>query len=429
MSTADIVQEAQELNKKFSFFITLADPKDGIPVAVKDNICTQGIQTTAGSKILQGYVPPFDATVISRLKAKGYSVLGKTAMDEFGFGTFSANTSVIPKNPHDPKRCCGGSSGGSAGYIAASKHARFALAQSTGGSISAPAAFCGVVGFTPTYGRVSRYGLVDYANSLDKIGVIAKTVRDAAEAMGIIAGKDEHDETCQGEPFTIPAKLAKKLTIGVPKEWLAQKIDPEVRKQFDAALEQCKKLGWTVKDVSIPSTDYALSAYYVIALAEASTNLAKYCGLRYGATIQLEGGGDYTAFFSKVRGEFFGQEAKRRILLGTYVRMAGYRDKYYGQALKVRQLLLNDFAKAFRGCDIIAAPTMPIIAPTFDDIAKLSPLEEYAMDTLTVPANLAGLPHLSVPCGRAKGMPVGLHFIAPQGKDELLVQAGEAYGA
>jgi aspartyl-tRNA(Asn)/glutamyl-tRNA(Gln) amidotransferase subunit A len=350
-------------------------------------------------------------------------------MDEFGFGTFSANTGVVPKNPHDPARCCGGSSGGSAGYIAASTLARFALAQSTGGSISAPASFCGVVGFTPTYGRVSRYGLVDYANSLDKIGVIAKTVKDAAEAMSIIAGKDEKDETCQGEPFKIPGKLAKKLTVGVPKEWVAQKTDPDVKKQFDAALAQMKNLGWTVKEVSIPSTDYALSAYYVIALAESSTNLAKYCGLRYGATVQLEGGGDYTEFFSKVRGEFFGQEAKRRILLGTFVRMAGYRDRYYGQALKVRRLLLNDFAQAFKDCDIIAAPTMPIIAPTFDEIAKLSPLEEYAMDTLTVPANLAGLPHLSVPCGKAKGMPVGLHLMAPHHKDELLVQAGEAYGA
>jgi aspartyl-tRNA(Asn)/glutamyl-tRNA(Gln) amidotransferase subunit A len=429
MSAVEILKEAQELNKKFNFFITLGNPRDGIPIAVKDNICVKGMQATAGSKILEGYVPPFDATVIERLNENGHPVLGKTAMDEFGFGTFSANTFVVPKNPHDPKRCCGGSSGGSAGYIAASKLAPFALAQSTGGSISAPASFCGVVGFTPTYGRVSRYGLIDYANSLDKIGVIAKTVKQAAHAMSIIAGRDERDETCQGEPFKIPGKLAKTLTMGIPKEWLAQKIDPDVRKQFDAAVEAMKTRGWAVKEISIPSTDYALSAYYVIALAEASTNLAKYCGLRYGATVPLEGAGDYAEFFSAVRGKYFGTEAKRRILLGTYVRMAGYRDKYYGQAQKVRQLLMNDFAKAFKECDIIAAPTMPIIAPTFDEIAKLTPLEEYAMDVLTVPANLAGLPHLSVPCGKVKNMPVGLHFIASQGKDELLVQAGEAYGA
>ncbi|MEM4247091.1 MAG: amidase family protein [Candidatus Woesearchaeota archaeon] len=428
MSNAEIVEEAKKLNEQYNFFITLKHPQEGIPVAVKDNICTKGIPTSAGSKILEQYIPPFDATVVVRLKANGYSILGKTAMDEFGFGTFSANTFRVPKNPHDPKRSCGGSSGGSAGYIAASKFARFALAQSTGGSISAPAAFCGVVGLTPTYGRVSRYGLIDYANSLDKIGVVAKTVRDASRALEVISGPDGKDETCQGVRFRDPPKLSKKVTIGIPKEWLAQEIDAGVKKCFDDAVKKLESLGIAVKEISIPTTPYALAAYYIIALAEASTNLAKYCGLRYGSTLPLEGGGEYWEYFSRVRSKYFGTEAKRRILLGTFVRMAGYRDKYYVQAQKIRQLLINDFKKAFKDVDVIAAPTMPIVAPTFEEIKKLSPLEEYSMDVLTVPANLAGLPHLSIPCGTAKGMPVGLHLIADHNNDELLVQVGENYG-
>ncbi|MEM2916136.1 MAG: amidase family protein [Candidatus Woesearchaeota archaeon] len=428
MSNAEIIEEAKKLNERYNFFITLKHPQEGIPVAVKDNICTKGIPTSAGSRIIEQYIPPFDATVVERLKANGYSILGKTAMDEFGFGTFSANTFCIPKNPHDPKRSCGGSSGGSAGYVAASRFARFALAQSTGGSISAPAAFCGVVGLTPTYGRVSRYGLIDYANSLDKIGVVAKTVRDASKALEIISGPDNKDETCQGARFSDPPRLSKKITIGIPKEWLAQKIDAGVKKCFDDAVKKLESLGMVVKEVSIPTTPYALAAYYIIALAEASTNLAKYCGLRYGSTLPLEEGGEYWEYFSKVRGKYFGTEAKRRILLGTFVRMAGYRDKYYVQAQKVRQLLINDFKNAFKMVDIIASPTMPIIAPTFEEIKKLSPLEEYSMDVLTVPANLAGLPHLSIPCGTAKGMPVGLHLIADHNNDELLVQVGENYG-
>ncbi len=428
MSNAEIIQEAKELNEKYNFFITLCHPNEGIPIAIKDNICTKGIKTTAGSKILEPYHPVFDATIVERLKKSGYSVLGKTAMDEFGFGTFSANTFQIPKNPHDPKRSCGGSSGGSAGYIAASKNAKFAIAQSTGGSISAPASFCGVVGLTPTYGRVSRYGLIDYSNSLDKIGVIAKNVRDASKALEIISGHDGKDETCQGKPYKDPPKLDKKIRIGIPKEWLAQKIDPEVKKCFDESIKNLESKGMSVKEISIPTTPYALAAYYIIALAEASTNLAKYCGLRYGSSMQLEGGGEYWEYFSKVRGKYFGTEAKRRILLGTFVRMAGYRDKYYVQAQKVRQLLINDFKKAFKEVDIIAAPTMPIIAPTFEEIQKLTPIEEYSMDVLTVPANLAGLPQLSIPCGKIKKMPVGLHLIADHNNDELLVQAGEQHG-
>lgn len=428
MSNAEIIEEAKKLNERYNFFITLKHPQEGIPIAVKDNICTKGIPTSAGSRILESYIPPFDATVVERLKANGYSILGKTAMDEFGFGTFSANTFCIPKNPHDPRRSCGGSSGGSAGYVAASKFARFALAQSTGGSISAPAAFCGVVGLTPTYGRVSRYGLIDYANSLDKIGVVAKTVRDASKALEIISGPDNKDETCQGARFSDPPKLSRNVTIGIPKEWLAQKIDAGVKKCFDDAVKKLESLGMAVQEVSIPTTPYALAAYYIIALAEASTNLAKYCGLRYGSSLPLEGGGEYWEYFSRVRGKYFGTEAKRRILLGTFVRMAGYRDKYYVQAQKVRQLLINDFKNAFKLVDVIAAPTMPIVAPTFEEIKKLSPLEEYSMDVLTVPANLAGLPHLSIPCGTAKGMPVGLHLIADHNNDELLIQVGEKYG-
>lgn len=424
----EIIKEARELDSKFNFFSSIPDNIDpGTPIAIKDNICTRGVQTSAGSEILKGYVPPFDATVVSRLRQKGFGVLGKTTMDEFGFGTFCVNTKKIPKNPHDTTRCCGGSSGGSAGFIAASKHSRFALAQSTGGSISCPASFCGVIGFTPTYGRVSRYGLVDYSNSLDKIGVIAKTVKDASEAMRIISGKDEKDETCQGESFKEIKPLDKPITVGIPKEWLEQKIDPGVRKEFDASVEKMKSLGWKVIEINIPSTKFALAAYYAIALAEASTNLAKYCGLRYGATLPLEG--DFTSYFSKVRGKYFHKEAKRRVLLGTYARMAGYQDKYYLQAQRIRQLLIDDFKKAFKQADIIAAPTMPVVAPKFSEIEKLTPIEAYAMDVLTVPPNLGGLPQLSLPIGKSESMPVGLHLISDHGKDELLLQAGERYGA
>lgn len=420
-------EEAKELNKKYNFFITINEKAKGEKlIAIKDNICTKGILTTAGSKILCNYKPVFDATIVERLKKAGYDVLGKTSMDEFGFGTFSVNCAYkIPKNPLDASRSCGGSSGGSTGYVAASKYARAAIAQSTGGSISCPASFCGVVGLTPSYGLVSRYGLIDYANSLDKIGVVGKTVKDCAEILSIIADHDERDSTSVGEKQDY-AKYCRegKIKIGVPKEYF-ERIDENIAKQVWNAIKTLEGEGFTYEEVSLPNTKYALASYYIIAMAEASTNLAKFCGMRYGLAGELEGG--FNKYFSSVRTAGFGTEAKRRIMLGTYARMAGYRDAFYLKALKIRTLIIEDFKKAFKSCDVLVSPTMPIIAPRFDEIAKLTPLEQYNCDILTVPPNLAGIPHISVPCGFVDKMPVGLHLLGDYLQEGKIIQAGYVY--
>lgn len=432
MKTVDLVkavQEAKKLDKEYGFFTKIVEVSgEGIPIIAKDNICTHDIETTAGSEILAGYKPTFDATVISRLKAAGGSVLGKNTMDEFGFGTFSMNTKKIPKNPLDNNRSCGGSSGGTAGYVAASKLVDFALAESTGGSISCPAAFCGIVGLTPTYGLVSRYGLIDYASSLDKIGVIGKGVRDCAEVLSIIAGYDGKDSTClqtkkqKYENFV--GKDIRGMRIGIPKEYF-DGVDEKVSQKIWTGIKKLESAGAKISEISLPLTKAALSAYYIIAMAEASTNLAKFCGLRYGLHLELQG--SFNDYFSEVRSAGFGEEAKRRVMLGTFVRMAGYRDQYYLKALKVRRLVIDEFERAFSKIDIIAAPTMPVIAPKFSEIKKLTPLENYLMDILTVPANLAGLPHLSVPCGEVSRMPVGLHLIGEHLQEAELIQAGSAY--
>ncbi len=432
MKTVDLakaVEEAKKLDQKYNFFTTIASAGgSGIPIVAKDNICTKDIETTAGSEILKGYKPTFDATVISRLKAAGGKVIGKNTMDEFGFGTFATNTKKVPKNPLDEERSCGGSSGGSAGYVAASKLVDFAVSESTGGSISCPAAFCGVVGLTPTYGLVSRYGLIDYASSLDKIGVMGKTVKDTAEILSIIAGADGKDSTCletkkqKYESFV--GKNIKGMKIGVPKEYF-EGVDKKVSDKIWAAIKKLEPQGAKIVDISLPLTKAALSAYYIIATAEASTNLAKFCGLRYGLHLDLKG--NFNEYFSEVRSEGFGTEAKRRVMLGTFVRMAGYRDQYYLKALKVRRLLIEEFEKAFAKVDVIASPTMPVIAPKFSEIEKLTPLENYLMDILTVPANLAGLPHISVPAGEVNGMPVGLQFIGEHFQEVEIIQAGSAH--
>ncbi|MBI4015764.1 MAG: Asp-tRNA(Asn)/Glu-tRNA(Gln) amidotransferase subunit GatA [Candidatus Aenigmarchaeota archaeon] len=420
------IKEAQELDKKYNIFITLAEKAEGkFPLAVKDNICTDGLRTTAGSKILHNYIPPFDATVVQRLKAVGAAVVGKTAMDEFGFGTFSVNCAYkVPKNPLNTDRSCGGSSGGSAAYIAASKHAKFALGQSTGGSISCPAAFCGVVGLTPTYGLVSRYGLIDYGNSLDKIGLLAKTVEDAAFALGIIAGHDPKDSTSLPLERRGYAKhcIPQDLKIGVPKEYF-ESVETGVEKAVWVAIKKLEAEGIEYREVSLPSTKSALFSYYIIAMCEASTNLAKYCGLRYGLSENPEGR-SFNEYFSSVRTKGFGQEVKRRILMGTFARMAGYREAYYLKALKVRANVIAEFKRVLKSVDVLAAPTMPMIAPRFSEIASLTPLQHYTSDVLTVPANLAGLPQISVPCGKSEGMPVGLHFIGNHLAENKIISAG-----
>ncbi|MFH0836599.1 MAG: amidase family protein [Candidatus Aenigmatarchaeota archaeon] len=429
-----VLKETEQLNERFGFMRNLCNIKDrlylkpplhGLPMSVKDSICVRGLESCAGSRILQGYVPTFDATVVERIKENGAIVLGKTNQDEFGFGTFSTNSGYdIPKNPLDPSCSCGGSSGGAAGLTAALDYPHVALAQSTGGSITCPSAFCAVVGMTPTYGLVSRYGLIDYANSLDKIGVISKCVDDAALILSIIAGKDDKDQTTIGEKtdYTKVNYDLKGVKIAVPKEYF-QNLDKKVEKEVWTSIHKMESQGAEYKKVSLKHTKHAIAAYYIIATAEASTNLAKYCGMRYGAHEKLSG--NFNEYFSIVRAKYLGEEAKRRIMLGTFTRMAGYRDAYYLKAMKVRTLLINEFKQLFSKFDAIAAPSMPILPPKFSEIKKLKPVEHYQMDFLTVPANLAGLPHLSIPV--KEKTPIGLHLIADHLNESKIFQLGGAF--
>jgi len=434
----DILTRAREIDERYHTFITIADSLEtegegrlaGYAVSVKDNVCTEGMQTTAGSKILEGYVPPFDATVVAKCKAEGASIIGKTTQDEFGFGTFNVNTPYsVPLNPHDPERSCGGSSGGAACLTAVADFPHLAISESTGGSISCPASFCGVVGITPTYGRTSRWGLVDYANSLDKIGVMGKTVEEAALLLSVISGPDDYDSTVAQVPqedFTGNlVDSVEGIKVGVPDEYFGEGIDDGVSDQVWRAIKRFEEMGAQVTKVSLPHTGVSLASYYIIAMAEASTNLAKFCGSRYGLHLPLEG--NFDEYFSKVRAEGFSDEVKRRVILGTFTRMAGYRDAYYLKALKVRTRVIEDFKEAFSDVDILAAPTMPVVAPRFDEIAKLEPIQHYMMDVLTVAPNLAGIPMISVPCGDVGGLPVGLHLMADHLQEGALIQAAHAY--
>ena len=410
----------RELDDKHRFMNAYAEEESfgegllkGYAVSVKDNVCVKGVESKAGSKILEGYVPPFDATVVAKSRAEGAAIIGKTTQDEFGFGTFNVNTPYkVPLNPHDPKRSTGGSSGGAACLTTVADFPHVAISESTGGSISCPASWCGVVGITPTYGRVSRWGLIDYANSLDKIGVMAKTVNEAAMFLGVISGPNEYDSTVLKLPVPDYTRMdsVEGMRIGVPKEYLGEGVDPKVEEQVWRAIKKLESKGASILEVSLPHTKYSLSSYYIIAMAEASTNLAKFSGLRYGLQKPIEG--DFNQYFSEVRTEGMGEEAKRRVMLGTFTRMAGYRDAYYLKALKVRTRVIEDFKKAFKKVDVLAAPTMPVVAPKFDEIAELEPIQHYMMDILTVAPNLAGIPMVTVPCGEADGMPVGLHLMA-----------------
>ena len=434
-------KKIEELDKKYSFLCTKVRPEknqkngslSGIAISVKDNICVKGVQSAAGSRILEGYKPPFDATAVSRVREAGGIIIGKTNQDEFGFGTFSTNSGFgIPKNPHDPSRSCGGSSGGAAGLTAALPDdiPHIALAESTGGSISCPASFCGVVGLTPTYGLVSRLGIIDYANSLDKIGAIAKNVISVAKMLSVIAGQDEQDQTSihskkeDYERYT--NRPIKGMKIGMPKEYFGKGIDDAVEEKVWDSIKQLESMGASYKEVSLPSTKAALAAYYIIATAEASTNLAKLCGMRYGASEEPADSEHFNDYFSRVRGKYFGAEAKRRIMLGTFTRMAGYRDAYYLRAMKARTVIINEFKKAFKSCDVLISPTMPLIAPKFSDIEKMKPIEHYMMDILTVAPNLAGIPQLSVPYGKVNGMPVGVHILADHLQEGKMITIGSA---
>ncbi|MFB6099878.1 MAG: amidase family protein [Candidatus Nanohalobium sp.] len=406
---------------------------DNIPFVVKDAICTEDTTTSAGSKILENYQPVFDATVVERLKESGAKFYGKTQQDEFGFGTFSTNCAFgTPKNPHDDERVVGGSSGGAGAVVAAMDQPLISIGESTGGSITNPAAYNGVVGITPTYGRVSRYGLVDYANSLDKIGVLAKTVFGAAKGLEVIAGEDENDQTISSGEVGEYSELEKKdgLKIGVPKQYAElEGIEEGVKENFENSLERFRGQGHEIVELDMPllSADYALPAYYVLAMSEASTNLAKMSGMRYGLEKDPENFDDFNEYFSQVRSEGFGEEAKRRILLGTYTRQAGYRDQYYIKAAEVRQKIINQFKEAFEEVDVLASPSMPNIAPKIEEAEEMSPTEIYAMDTLTVGPNLAGMPMISVPNGKSEGMPTGLHIIGDHFEEEKILDAAYTY--
>lgn len=422
------------IQKKYAPFITIIDtpklPKKqgalyGLPISVKDCICTANIKTTAGSKILENYIPPFDATSVKKINESGGVIIGKTAQDEFGFGTFSTNCAYeIPRNPHDPNRSCGGSSGGAGCISAAADFPHIAIAESTGGSITAPAAFTGTVGITPTYGRVSRYGLIDYSNSMDKIGVIAKNVYDAALGLTQIAGYDPKDTTSSNiksekfEDYTNNNSI-KGMHIGIPKEYF-DNIDNRITKAVMDNVHKLESDGAIVNEVSLNLTQYALPSYYLIAMSEASTNLAKYSGLRYGMQNYVDGG--FSEYFSDIREKGFGREAKRRIILGTYARAAGFRDAYYMKALKVRRLIIDEFKERFKHLDALIAPSMPIIAPRFDEIEKLTPLENYNMDKLTIGPNMSGIPTISLPIGRIESMPIGMQIIGDHYNESKIIR-------
>jgi|TARA_Y100000310_G_C20678697_1_gene814592 aspartyl-tRNA(Asn)/glutamyl-tRNA(Gln) amidotransferase subunit A len=425
-----IINEAKKIDKEYNTLITLnKNFLKGEPIVVKDNICTKGIKTTAGSKILENYIPVFDASVIKKLEKKGFSVLGKTTQDAFGFGTFSTNCSYgIPKNPFDKKRSAGGSSGGSAAHIQLSKYVKYGLGQSTGGSINCPASFCGVVGLTPTYGLVSRQGLIDYSNSFDRIGPITKNVKDAAYLLTIIAGNDEKDQTTHknGEDYTkYCGKNVKGMKIGIIKEGFSEKVQGEIRENVLEAVNAFKKMGCIIEEISFPMTESLVSAYYVIAMAEASTNLAKFCGIRYGSEEKIEG--DYNDYFIKVRTKNFGEEEKRRIMLGTFVRMAGYKEDYYIKALRIRSKAIKEFKELFEKFDVLISPTMPLLPPKFSDIKKLTPLQIYLMDFLTIPSSITGLPSMSLPVGFVENLPVGMQLISDYFQEGKLIKLGDAY--
>lgn len=406
-----------------------AGPLWGVPVLIKDNICVRGVPTTCASKILAGFHPPYDATVVERLKKAGAILLGMANMDEFAFGSSCEHSCYGPAmNPWDISRVPGGSSGGSAAAVAALL-APLALGSDTGGSIRQPAAFCGVVGVKPTYGRVSRYGLIAFASSLDQIGPFARTVSDAAVLLQTIAGFDPHDSTSANLP--VPNYLEeikqgpKGIRLGVPKEYFVEGLDAEVRQALQKALDQCRALGMTVTEVSLPHTEYAIPTYYVVATAEASSNLARFDGVQYG--YRSSKGQTLLEMYGATRGEGFGPEAKRRIILGTFVLSSGYYDAYYGHALKVRTLIKRDFDRVFEQVDCLLTPTTP--TPAFRLGEKLAdPLTMYLSDIFTISVNLAGMPALSLPCGFSKtGLPIGMQLIAKPFAEETLFRAGHAY--
>jgi aspartyl-tRNA(Asn)/glutamyl-tRNA(Gln) amidotransferase subunit A len=403
-------------------------PLTGIPYVAKDVLCTNGVQTTCGSRILEGFVPPYDATVVSRLRDAGAVLLAKSNMDEFAMGSSTEHSAYHPtRNPWNLDRVPGGSSGGSAACVAASE-AFFALGSDTGGSIRQPAGFCGVVGLKPTYGRVSRYGLVAFASSLDQVGPFTRDVEDCALVMSAIAGKCACDSTSSPRPVPDYRSALtgdiRGLRVGVPREYFIEGLEDEVRRTIETSIDVLERLGAVVvRDVSLPSTGYALAAYYIIAPSEASANLARYDGVKYGLSIDAQNSEQSIA---ATRHAGFGDEVKRRIMLGTYALSAGYYDAYYLKAQKVRHLIREEFRQAFERCDVLATPTSPSVA--FPLGAKLDdPMQMYLSDVFTIPVNIAGIPAMSIPAGFVQGLPVGLHFMGNWFAEDTLLRVAHAY--
>lgn len=447
-----IVERVKVVEPKINAFITLAEDKAyekakdidrrvrkglkvgrlaGVVLAVKDNICVKSIETTCGSKILKGYFPSYNATVVEKLDVEDAVIIGKTNMDEFAMGStteFSAYGTT--RNPYDLERVPGGSSGGSAAAVA-SGEALLALGSDTGGSIRCPAAFCGVVGLKPTYGLVSRYGLIAYANSLEQIGPIARNVRDCALSLSVIAGYDPRDSTSlmiQSKDYLGELNAScdlKGVRVGIIREFLGEGVQESVASKVLDAVYSLEGLGASIGEISLKSLEYALAAYYVIAMSEASSNLARYDGLRYGLRVSDQGL-NWSRAYAKNRRLGFGEEVKRRIILGTFALSAGYYEAYYLKALKVRTLVLMDFQRAFKEFDVLAGPSMPTVAFRIGEKIE-DPLELYMCDVNTVPANLAGLPAISIPCGSSEGLPVGLQLIAPPLEESRLFKVSHSY--
>jgi aspartyl-tRNA(Asn)/glutamyl-tRNA(Gln) amidotransferase subunit A len=419
-----------ERDDELHAYLRTVDEADGtsIPIAFKDLISTRGVETTAGSKILAGYVPIYDATVATRCREAGLTLLGKTNMDEFAMGSSTENSAYGPtRNPWDPDRVPGGSSGGSAAAVAGGL-APWALGSDTGGSVKQPASLCGIVGLRPTYGTVSRYGIVAFASSLDQIGPMTKTVRDCALLYRIVAGRDRCDTTTVElpQPVEIPEREdLKGVRVGVPAELNeVEGIAPGVKAQVDRAIELCRELGAEVGETSLPrSVDYGLACYYLIAPSEASSNLARYDGVRYG--LRVTGDDGVRAMYDRTRDAGFGDEPKRRIMLGTYALSSGYYEAYYGQAQRVRTLIAQEHAAAFEDFDVLVSPTSPTVAFELGE-KTANPLAMYLSDVLTIPSNMAGLPGLSIPCGLSDGLPVGFQLIGPQFSENTLFHVGHA---
>jgi aspartyl-tRNA(Asn)/glutamyl-tRNA(Gln) amidotransferase subunit A len=428
VNDSEALAQAERIDAKRAQGLVLG-PLAGVPVAVKDIFCTAGLQTTCASRVLENFVPPYDAEAVGRIRSADAIIIGKTNMDEFAMGSSTENSAFqVTRNPWDLERTPGGSSGGSAAAVAAGE-VPLALGSDTGGSIRQPASLCGIVGIKPTYGRVSRFGLIAFASSLDQAGPLARTVEDAALFLGVIAGHDPHDSTSAS--VAAPDYLEgleqpwQPLTIGIAPEYFGAGLDPEVENNVRQALEVYKNLGARISEISLPHSAFAVAVYYLVATAEASSNLARYDGVRYGYRSSnfenLEG------MYRATRGGAFGAEVKRRIMLGTYALSSGYKDAYYVRALRVRRLIKEDFDRAFGNCDVIMGPTSPTAAFRLGERIE-NPLAMYLSDIYTLGANLAGIPGISVPCGFTKsGLPVGLQILAPAFEESRLLRVARMY--